>query len=331
VAYNRGTVTRGGQSESTAHQKGRVHSVNVSEERGVPKQPRPELRVDELGALGDAHRGPHGRQLSMLAWEDALEFSRRHRLKVAPGDFAENVTLEGIDARSVGLLDRLRLGPEVEIEITARGKECHRDGCAIFRRTGACIMPGRGLFGRVVRPGIVRRGDAVIHLRYQLSVLVIVLSTRAYQGVYEDRSGVELERLAEQFFRGRAWSPVIERIVLPDNARLLRQRLRQARRRHVDIVFTCGSTGVGPYDIAPGVVCREADRLIPGVMEAIRLKYGAGNPRALLSCSVAAVMGRSLVYALPGSPRAVREYWEEISKTVEHAILMVHGVDAHGG
>lgn len=308
-----------------------MHAVNVSAQRGVPKQPQPELRVDRWGGVGDAHRGPHGRQVSLLAWEEAVRFTRGHGLEVSPGDFAENVTLEGIDTRCIGLLDRLRLGPEVELEITARGKECHSNRCGIFRRTGACVMPDRGLFARVVGNGIVKPGDPVVHLRYPLTVLVLVLSTRAHRGDYPDRSGAELSRLVEQFFRGRAWNPRVARTVLPDDAHLLKRRLGQARRRRADIVFTCGSTGLGPYDIAPAVVSRAVDRLIPGVMEAIRLKYGTQRPAALLSCSIAGVMGRTLVYAVPGSPRAVREYWEEIAKTVEHAILMVHGVDVHGG
>jgi molybdopterin biosynthesis enzyme MoaB len=77
------------------------------------------------------------------------------------------------------------------------------------------------------------------------------------------------------------------------------------------------------------VVTALADKTIPGIMEHIRLKFGAEKPNALLSRSVAAVMGRTLVYTLPGSVRAVNEYLGEILVSLEHAIRMVHGLDAH--
>jgi molybdopterin biosynthesis enzyme MoaB len=72
-----------------------------------------------------------------------------------------------------------------------------------------------------------------------------------------------------------------------------------------------------------------ADKIIPGIMESIRLKFGRDNPRALLSRSLAAILGRSIVYTLPGSPQAAREYLREILQTMEHIIFMLHGVDHH--
>ena len=97
----------------------------------------------------------------------------------------------------------------------------------------------------------------------------------------------------------------------------------------MDAVFTTGGTGIGPRDITPDVIETMADRLIPGIMEHIRIQFGAEKPNALLSRSIAAVMGQTLVYALPGSVRAVSEYMGEILKTFEHALLMIHGIDAH--
>lgn len=87
--------------------------------------------------------------------------------------------------------------------------------------------------------------------------------------------------------------------------------------------------GIGPRDVTPEAVCGFGDRMIPGIMEAIRAKYGSDKPNALLSRSVAGVKGTMLVYAIPGSVRAGREYMAEISTTLEHAILMLHGISAH--
>jgi molybdopterin adenylyltransferase len=96
-----------------------------------------------------------------------------------------------------------------------------------------------------------------------------------------------------------------------------------------DVTVTTGGTGIGSRDVTPDVVAGLADKLIPGVMEAIRVKSGMAQPRALLSRSVAALIGRALVYKLPGSVRAVEAYLGEILPGIEHAVCMVQGVDAH--
>jgi molybdopterin biosynthesis enzyme MoaB len=64
-------------------------------------------------------------------------------------------------------------------------------------------------------------------------------------------------------------------------------------------------------------------------MEFIRIKYGTEKPGALLSRGVAGITGKSLIYTLPGSVRAVEEYMTEILKTLKHAIYMQYGVDKH--
>jgi molybdopterin biosynthesis enzyme MoaB len=69
--------------------------------------------------------------------------------------------------------------------------------------------------------------------------------------------------------------------------------------------------------------------LIPGIMENIRLKFGAENPNALLSRSIAGIIGKSQIYAIPGSVRAVEQYLSEILKTLEHLVCMLRGIDAH--
>jgi len=94
-------------------------------------------------------------------------------------------------------------------------------------------------------------------------------------------------------------------------------------------VITTGGTGVGPRDITPETVAGVFEKIIPGIMENIRMKFGQAKPNALLSRSVAAVGGQTQCYALPGSVRAVDEYMGEILKTLEHVIYMLHGLDVH--
>jgi molybdenum cofactor synthesis domain-containing protein len=309
-------------------QKGRVVSVNVSVEKGTPKTPVPEIVLNETGVAGDAHAGPWHRQVSLLGVENIRRFEERSGRAFQCGDFAENITTEGIDLAETGVLDTFEIGG-ARLEVTQIGKKCHGDGCAIFQTVGQCAMPKEGIFCRVIEGGVICTGAEVIFRPRPLRIHVITLSDRASQGVYDDRSGPRIVELLETFFAERRWHPIYERAVLPDDAAQLRQALTAARDSGVDVVFTTGGTGVGPRDVTPEVVTSMADKMIPGIMEYIRLKYGADKPNALLSRSVAAVLDRTLVYTLPGSVRAVDEYIGEIVKTLEHLIYTLHGLDTH--
>ncbi len=159
--------------------------------------------------------------------------------------------------------------------------------------------------------------------------LVITLSDRAFAGVYADRSGPKVCELLEAFFASRGIGSTVEHCLLPDDAALLRREILGGREQGVDVVITTGGTGVGPRDIAPETIAPLCDRLIPGIMEHIRAKFGASNPRVRLSRAVAGVAGTTQIYALPGSVRAVEEYLPEILVTLEHIADMLHGLDTH--
>jgi len=190
------------------------------------------------------------------------------------------------------------------------------------------VMPKEGLFCRVLAGGEIAPGDAIVQVKRTLRALVVTLSDRASRGEYEDRSGPCVEALLVEHFARTRWRLQTRRTVLPDDADALRALLT-AEAPGCDVIVTTGGTGIGPRDITPDVVAELADRLIPGVMEAIRVTSGAAHPSALLSRSLAAVRGRTLIYALPGSVRAVQEYLTEILRSLEHAVCMVHGLDTH--
>ena len=135
--------------------RGAVVSVNVAAAKGMRKEPRAEIRlVADHGVEGDGHAGPWHRQVSLLARE-SIETMRTKGLDVGPGDFAENVTTEGLP-----LGTRLRLGACL-VELTQIGKVCH-DHCAIYRAAGDCVMPREGVFARVIQGGPLRAGDEVV-------------------------------------------------------------------------------------------------------------------------------------------------------------------------
>ena len=132
-----------------------------------------------------------------------------------------------------------------------------------------------------------------------------------------------------EFLSNCRWRGNIRSIVLPDESEMLKAELQKAVKGAVDVVFTLGSTGLGQRDIAPQSVTQISQITIPGIMENIRTKFGSENPNALLSRSVAVLAGKTQIYTLPGSVRAVEQYLGEIFKTLEHAIFMIHGIDAH--
>jgi molybdenum cofactor synthesis domain-containing protein len=302
-----------------------IISVNISRAKGTVKQPVTEAVIDAFGMCGDAHAGDWTRQVSLLGAEAIDRFSAEMRRPIGPGEFAENLTVAGLNAAAVGILDRFRVGT-VELEVTQIGKECHGDSCAIFRESGRCVMPGEGIFCRVLAGGLARPGDVLEHIPHLLRARVITLSDRAHAGAYEDLSGPRLATLLTEFLVSRRFHPSVERILLPDDPASLRAALEAARTEGFDLVFTTGGTGIGPRDHAPEVVAAACGRLIPGIMESIRARFGAEHPAALLSRAVAGVAGTTLVFTLPGSVRAVEEYSGEIFRVLEHAIRMVRGM-----
>lgn len=306
----------------------KVVSVNISEKKGTIKKPVEFIELDELGVKNDAHAGHWHRQVSLLGMNSIKKFEKDAKRHIEYGEFAENITTEGLTLYETSPLDRLLIG-NTELEITQIGKKCHGTSCVIFKEVGDCIMPKEGIFARVIKKGTVRAGDQIEYLKKMFKVHVITLSDRASRGEYEDRSGPRIIELTYEYFWKNEYPVDIEHTIIPDDPEALRILLEKAEDDKVDVVITTGGTGIGPRDFTPEVVKDLLDKEIPGVMEAIRFKYGSEKPNALLSRGVAGVISDTLVYTLPGSVKAVEEYLEEIFKTLKHLIYMLHGIDAH--
>lgn len=307
---------------------GKVVSVNISAEKGTVKKPVAVATVTGTGINGDAHAGAWHRQVSLLGMENIRAMSGEAGREFQPGEFAENITTTGIDLAAVRLRDLFRIGP-VELEVTQIGKECHGSGCAIFREIGRCVMPKQGIFTRVVRGGEVRTGDRVEHVEKPLKALVITLSDRASRGEYSDRSGPAIREALEKHFAVGHWRLATEGRLLPDDAAMLSHEIKSAVAAGTDMIFTTGGTGIGPRDITPDIVRPMLDREIPGIMEFIRCKHGQTIPSALLSRSVAGLIGDTLIFTLPGSVKAAGEYMTVILEVLDHSLLMLGSVDAH--
>jgi MOSC domain-containing protein YiiM len=142
-------------------QKGKVLAVNTSEDKGTKKANIQSCALlKDFGLKGDAHGGPWHRQVSLLA-NESIEKMRAMGLNVGYGDFAENITTEGIDLVHLPIGTKIRIGNSVILRVTQIGKECH-ERCAIYYQAGDCVMPKEGIFAEVVSQGEVKVGDEII-------------------------------------------------------------------------------------------------------------------------------------------------------------------------
>lgn len=303
-----------------------VVSVNISENKGTIKVPAKTIELTRLGVKGDAHSGKWHRQVSLLGTESFDKFEGQAGRKLVYGEFAENITTSGIILYQTKPLDRFVIG-DTELEVTQIGKHCHGDGCAIYREVGNCVMPKEGIFCRVIKTGTVKAGDKVHYFPRIFRIKVVTLSDRAFAGEYPDKSGPAVVNILSDYFSSIQWKTEIDRMVIPDDRNALTDILNNLD--DIDILITTGGTGISPRDITVDVIEPILEKKIPGIMELIRIKYGTEKPAALLSRGVAGVIGKTLVYTLPGSVKAVDEYLSEINKTIRHSIYMLNGLDLH--
>jgi len=296
----------------------------------VPKHnvPQAELQVD-FGIVGDAHAGSGLRQVSLLDLE-SIAALQAQGADIAPGDFAENLTVEGLNLSALSVGQRLRIGDTVELEVTQLGKRCH-GRCRIFEKLGDCIMPRQGVFARVTAPGQIRPGDAVTvhtghsHTPQAIKAAILTVSDRCSQGHRVDASGPALREIltAGGYEIGGA------SLVPDDRDAIVRELTRFADEGGCDLVFTTGGTGLGPRDVTPEATLLVCDRVVPGLGELIRAQSLKKTPHAALSRGTAGLRGRTLIVNLPGSPKAVRECLEAILEVLPHAVAMLRG-GGHG-
>ena len=156
-----------------------------------------------------------------------------------------------------------------------------------------------------------------------MTVTVLTISDRASRGLYEDRSGPEIEAVLRARFPGIE----IRREIVADE----RAQIEAAFRRHAgsDFILTTGGTGIGPRDLTPEATSSWCDRELPGIAEALRARSLAETPMAMLSRATAGVKGRTILVNFPGSVKAARLGAETLAPVMEHALAMLRG-EGHG-
>ncbi len=304
-------------------QKIKIVATNAAAERG-PKYPVHQLVLNHDGVEGDVHAGTV-RPVSMFNLAEAERFYNiTGASELEHGQFAENILFESESEIDVKPFDIFRKG-DIEIQVTQKGKPFHDQ----FREPGNYVMPREGIFCRVLNGGILKAGDEMIFEPKVFKAKVITLSDRASRGVYEDKSGPEVSGILEKYFDKINWRIEIENIVIRDHEGQLSKLIPELLKQKTDLIITTGGTGIGLRDITPEVMQKFIKKEIPGIMEMIRWKYGVEKPAALISRALAGVHDKTLLFALPGSVRAVNEYMTEILKHLEHLVYMIEGIDRH--
>ena len=153
------------------------------------------------------------------------------------------------------------------------------------------------------------------------SARVIIASTRAADGTYEDRTGP----LLVQWLSGRGLRQVQARVV--SDGPEVGAALAEAIADGVDIVITSGGTGISPTDVTPEQTAPLIEREMPGIREAVRRLGAQKIPTALLSRGLAGMAGRSFVVNLPGSRGGVRDGIEVLDPILDHLLEQRDGGD----
>lgn len=300
---------------------GKIQAISVSDRKGVIKENVPSAFFEnDFGIKGDAHAGKWHRQVSLLALESVKKMQDKG-LKVKSGDFAENITTEGIDLLSLPVGAKLQIG-SIELIISQIGKVCHHK-CAVYYHAGECVMPKEGIFGVVLGNGELKVGDEIKNLgKDGYSVGIITLSDRASKGEYEDLTGPAIEKYISENLK----TSFIRKEIIADDKDKFNITLKDfADIQMLDLIITNGSTGISPRDIAPDVTIEVIEKRLLGFEEVMRAESFKITVNSIVSRAVCGTRKNSLIINLPGSPKGAVENLLFIMPAIEHTIKKLQG------
>lgn len=297
-----------------------VVAVNKSHKRGI-KQTVNSIKLVPGGIEGDAHQYSGHREVSLLDEKHINDFLRISNASEHPGygSFAENITTKNLP-EDIRIYDYLIIGNAV-LMVTQLGKPFHET----LEFPGHYVSPQKAVFCQVLKEGSVESGNTIIHKPRTFRTLIVTLSDRAAKGIYKDQSGPKAEEIMMELTRKEQYRTEISKQIIPDDRQVLKDIMQTAR--DFDFILTTGGTGISEKDLTTETVKPYLDKEIPGITEMIRWKYGLEKPQTLLSGSLAGTIGKTLVFCMPGNPKAVEEYMQEFIKVIPHALRMVHGLN----
>ena len=302
---------------------GNVIAVCISEKKGTQKKNVGSARfIEDWGMENDAHAGKWHRQVSLLSY-DKIEAFRARGAQVEDGAFGENLVVSGIDFRTLPIGTRFTCN-DVELELTQVGKECHSH-CEIYKIMGECIMPREGVFTRVLHGGTISVGDTLTISYLPFRAAILTASDSGSRGEREDLS----TPAARECLKAAGFT-VVKEHMLPDDRQQLADTMREwCDNGQCDLLVTTGGTGFSPRDCTPEATLDVAERLCPGIPEAMRAFSLSITPRAMLSRAQAGIRKQTLIVNLPGSPKAVKECLEYALPALHHGLEILLGRTAN--
>jgi molybdopterin adenylyltransferase len=156
---------------------------------------------------------------------------------------------------------------------------------------------------------------------------ILTVSDKGHAGERTDTAGPEMARLLDSRYFEVSASKIV-----PDEPEAIAAQLRAwSDDDGLDLILTTGGTGLSPRDITPEATLAVAQRLVPGIGEAMRAASLAVTPHAMLSRGVAVIRGRTLIINLPGSPKGARENLAAVAPALPHALEKLRGSPAECG
>jgi molybdopterin adenylyltransferase len=155
----------------------------------------------------------------------------------------------------------------------------------------------------------------------QVTVGVITVSDRASQGIYDDLGGPALKEAV----RGYGWQLLAEAIV-PDDIARIRETIRSFSAQGCGLILTTGGTGAAPRDVTPEAIRAVMRVELPGFGEVMRAGSLKLTPNAILSRSLAAIVDRSLVIALPGKPHGAVDCLGFVAGAIPHSVQIAQEI-----
>lgn len=176
-----------------------VKAISVSDRKGIRKKNIDSVNlVAHFGLENDAHGGGWHRQVSLLA-EESIQTMRQKGLNVVAGNFAENITTEGLDLCTLSVGTHIRVGG-TELIISQLGKVCHNP-CAIYHQAGDCVMPREGIFAVVLKGGEIQTGDTIEVLDVRSSSTAVICSKESQKQYGERIREIIMEKWKPGFIR----------------------------------------------------------------------------------------------------------------------------------
>lgn len=297
----------------------KVVSINISEKKGEIKIPIHQGEfIKDFGLKEDSHAGKWHRQVSLLAKESIDLMKSKASTDLNFGDFAENITTQGITLHKLPVGTVLKIG-ECILKVSQIGKECHH-GCNIMQKVGSCIMPTQGIFATIEQGGIIKENDEIQIIKLPQSSIftysIIIVSDKGSQGLRQDGCKEKITQILDREIVYK----MVDYTIVPDEMEDIKAAIYKNINSNVNLILTSGGTGFAKRDITPEATKAVIERETPGISEYIRAKSLEKTNRAILSRAVSGIAQNSLIINLPGSPIAVKESLEFIIDPLKHGL-----------